>query len=91
MKSMFTLIAILHLLIQSINLSQEQNGTRNFAYLELGGNQVIYSLNYETQLAKNTNLRFSGSILPIKNNSNSNKSISPYILLTLMANQFINL
>jgi hypothetical protein len=91
MKSLFTLSVIILVFIHGINLGQEKKGERNFIYLEIGGNQVIYSLNYEYEILNQTNVRLGTALLPIEQFSNSGRGTFPYLFITLMANRFFNI
>lgn len=82
-------IILLFLFFQTSIFSQSDH--RNSTYLELGGNQVIYSLNYEFEILNHTNARLGTAILPIEQFSNSGRGTFPYLFITLMANHFINL
>ena len=75
----------------SINFCQSLNKKSNTLYLEIGGNNVFYSVNYEKEIIKNLNTRIGISIMPITEYSNSGKHSNSKLFVTLMPNYFINI
>lgn len=72
-------------------LCQNINSTPNTVYLEVGGNNVFYSLNYEKELIKNFSPRLGFSIMPITEYSNSGKHANSKLFVTFMSNYFVNI
>jgi len=64
---------------------------KNNLYLEIGGNNVFYSLNYEKEIFRYFNFRVGASIMPISEYSNSGKHNNSKLFLTSMANYFIKI
>ncbi len=63
----------------------------NTLYLELGGNCVWYSINYEKEVVSNFSPRIGIAIMPISEFSNSGKRSDSKIFATIIANYFADL
>ena len=79
------------LLYPSIILCQNLENKSNTIYLEIGGNNVIYSVKYEKEVLSNFSPRIGFSIMPISEYSNSGKHSGSKLFITLITNYFINL
>lgn len=71
--------------------SQSISSKSNTVYLEIGGNNVFYSLNYEKEVLQNFSPRIGISIMPISEYSNSGKNSNSKLFITLMSNYFIGI
>lgn len=84
-------IFFLSIIFVSMNFCQSINKKSNTLYLEIGGNNVFYSINYEKELIKNLSARIGISIIPITEYSNSGKHNNSNLFVTLMPTYFINI
>lgn len=84
-------IFFLLIIFVSMNFCQSINKKSNTLYLEIGGNNVFYSINYEKELIKNLSARIGISIMPITEYSNSGKHNNSNLFVTLMPTYFINI
>lgn len=86
-----SIIIVLLLFYPQMFFCQEQQPKSNTVYLEIGGNNVFYSINYEKELLSNLSPRIGISIMPISEYSNAGKQSNSKLFISLMANYFIDL
>lgn len=80
------------LMFPSKDLSQQNGASKlNTMYLEIGGNNVFYSLNYEREVLNNLSPRLGISIMPITEYSNSGKHANSKLFVTFMSNYFLTI
>ncbi len=92
MKSNILNIFIVFLVFFESLLGQNiDNVKKNTVYLEIGGNNVFYSINYERMISKSISPRIGVSIMPITEYSNSGKHSNSKLFLTLMSNYFFDI
>ncbi len=84
-------IILVFFIITSASWSQGNNIATNVLYLELGGNNIFYSLNYEKEVINNLNLRVGLSIMPITEFTNSGKRSNSNFIGSIMSNYFIQI
>lgn len=72
-------------------LCQINSEESNTIYLELGGNNIIYSINYEKEIYNNIAPRIGFSIIPHPAITKSGKVSNVNVFATAMANYFVDL
>ena len=75
----------------SSSWSQKITSATNVLYIELGGNNIFYSINYEKEVSNNLNLRLGISIMPITEFTNTGKQSNSKFIGTIMSNYFIQI
>ena len=91
MSKTFQIIILAFLIITPAGWSQNIDRATNVLYLELGGNNIFYSLNYEKEVINNLNLRVGLSIMPITEFTNSGKRSNSNFIGSIMSNYFIQI
>jgi len=85
----FCVIIAFSLICSSIILGQDKENKSNSLYLELGGNCILYSFNYEKEVLDNFSPRVGFSIFSLQKVSNSGPATGTRLLATFMLNYFI--
>ena len=84
------ILVFLFIIISTV-VGQNTNVKTNTIYLEIGGNCVWYSINYEKEFIGDISPRIGISLMPISGISNFGRKSDYQLIATLIANHFFDL